>query len=201
MDIFLGSARTIRYITPDPRRRATIEPAATLRARLPRRDLVVCAVVLVAAALVPLLAYLAPATIGWRAALALSALLAIAALGALYPALRQQLLAGERTTEVLHDLRDRQQAAEQLAALGSWVHDLRQNTLQWSEGAFRLFGIEPAAGVPPPREFLSHIHPSDQERWQEAHRRGLRSGREVRIEYRWIRPNRDVVWVRSVARP
>ena len=91
-------------------------------------------------------------------------------------------------------------AAEQMASLGIWVHDLQRNRFHWSEGAFHLFGIEPAQGEPSPKGFLICIHPEDQPRWRDAHRRAVRGGREARIEYRYIRNGRDVVWVRSVAR-
>ena len=202
VDIFLGSALAIRYITPDPLRRSTIAPVSdSPSSRLSSRDLAVCAVALAAAAGLLLVAWAAPSPSAWRAALAASAVVAIAGLGWVCIAMRRELRAGRRSIELLRDLGEHQQAAEQLAALGSWVHDLRRNTLHWSDGAFRLFGIDRSEGVPPPAEFLAHIHPNDQERWQEAHRRALRSGREARVEFRWMRPNRDVVWVRSVGRP
>jgi len=91
-----------------------------------------------------------------------------------------------------------QDRVEQLAGLGSWTHDLQAETLHWSEGAFRLFGLDPAAGIPAPKALLAHIHPNDQERWREAHRRAMKSGGEVRVEFRWMRANRDIVWVRSL---
>src|SRR5690606_2746525 len=131
-------------------RRATIETAAALlRSRLVPRDLVLCGAARGAAILLPLVAHLAPGLLDWRIALALSALLAVAGLGWVCVVVRRELIAGQRSADLLHDLLDRQGAAEQLAALGSWVHDLRRNTLHWSEGAFRLFGVEPSAGVPP----------------------------------------------------
>lgn len=95
----------------------------------------------------------------------------------------------------------RQDSVEQLAGLGSWIHDLQANSLQWSDGAFRLFGVEPQAGVPSPKALLSHIHPNDQQRWREAHRVAIRAGREVRVEFRWMRSNREMIWVRNIGRP
>jgi diguanylate cyclase (GGDEF)-like protein/PAS domain S-box-containing protein len=201
-DIFLGSSGSIRYITTDPRRRSTIEtPAAPPRHAASRRDLAICATALGAAALLAFAAHFAPALIGWRSALTLSTLVSIAGLGWVCASLQRRLESSENTAALLSELNSRQQAAEHLAALGSWVHDLRRGTLHWSGGAFRLFGIEPTAGVPTPREFLAHIHPNDQERWQEAHRRALKSGREARVEFRWMRTSGEVVWVRSVGRP
>jgi diguanylate cyclase (GGDEF)-like protein/PAS domain S-box-containing protein len=92
-------------------------------------------------------------------------------------------------------------AAEQMASLGIWVHDLQRNRFSWSEGTFRLFGIDPSQGEPSPRGFIICIHPEDQPRWRDAHRRGIRSGREARVEYRYLREGTELIWVRSVARP
>jgi len=110
---------------------------------------------------------------------------------------RREARARQRA-EAMSRSSESQDRVEQLAGLGSWTHDLHANTLHWSEGAFRLFGLDAAAGVPAPKALLAHIHPNDQERWREAHRRAMKSGGEVRVDFRWMRANRDVVWVRSL---
>src|SRR5690606_7442360 len=101
VDIFLGSIRSIRYIM-DPIGRATIETAAALlRSRLAPRDLALCGAALTAAVLLPLVAHLAPALLDWRIALGLSALLAIAGLGWACVVVRRELIAGQRSAELL----------------------------------------------------------------------------------------------------
>jgi PAS domain-containing protein len=45
------------------------------------------------------------------------------------------------------------------------------------------------------------VHPDDQARWQTAHRRAIKHGSEVRIEYRYTKRGTEQIWVRSVARP
>ncbi|MGD9943136.1 MAG: EAL domain-containing protein [Burkholderiaceae bacterium] len=139
-----------------------------------------------------------PAWLGW----------ALAGSGVLTAALllrdqqqRRELEHERESAAALDALRRRHEASEGLASIGSWVHDLRQNTMHWSPGAFRLFGIETQAGVPSPREFLQRIHPNDVQRWRDGHRRALRGDHELRIEYRWIKPSGDVIWVRSIGRP
>jgi diguanylate cyclase (GGDEF)-like protein/PAS domain S-box-containing protein len=120
---------------------------------------------------------------------------------------RREMIARERLRDSqtqagqLQATEQRYQAAEQMALLGLWTHDLTTQTFQWSPGTFRLFGIDPAQGEPSPRGFLICIHPKDQPRWRDAHRRGIRGGRETRIEYRYLRKGREMIWVRSVARP
>ncbi len=103
--------------------------------------------------------------------------------------------------QALQALQRQYGSAEQMASLGIWVHDLERNVLHWSDGTFRLFGVDAANGEPSPRGFLICIHPEDQARWRDTHRRGVKSSREVRVEYRYLRHGRDLVWVRSVARP
>src|SRR5690606_21573099 len=101
----------------------------------------------------------------------------------------------------LERLRARHDAAEALASLGTWVQVLSENRLEWSPGAFRLFGINPENGPPSPKGFLICLHRDDQRRWSDLHRRVVRNGGEAKIEYRYLRPNGETVWVRSVARP
>ncbi len=114
---------------------------------------------------------------------------------------RGELLQRSADVVRLTELRMQHGMAEQMAGLGIWVHDLVNRRLQWSEGAFKLFGIDQANGEPSPRGFLICVHPDDQSRWQDSHRRGIRSGREVRIEYRYVRQGRETIWIRSIARP
>ncbi len=89
--------------------------------------------------------------------------------------------------------------AESLALLGSWSYDVEAEEFTWSEGAYRLFGADRSAPPPSPRTFLASIHPDDQDRWQTAHRRAIKSAREIRIEYRYFKPEGEMIWVRSVA--
>ena len=101
----------------------------------------------------------------------------------------------------LSDLQAQYGVAEGLAVMGSWVYDLVDEKFYWSEGSFRVYGLDPENGPPSPRAFFICIHPDDQERWQTAHRRGVRRQQEIRIEYRYIKKGKEQIWIRSVARP
>jgi diguanylate cyclase (GGDEF)-like protein len=111
--------------------------------------------------------------------------------------LREQRAINKRLSE----LQAQYGVAEGLAVMGSWVYDLLEDRFYWSDGSFRVFGIDPEHGAPSPRAFYICIHPEDQQRWQAAHRRGTKRGREIRIEYRYIKRGKDQIWIRSVARP
>ncbi|MCM5569503.1 EAL domain-containing protein [Burkholderiaceae bacterium FT117] len=117
----------------------------------------------------------------------------------LYPQLRARL--APRTAARATEPQDREQVAERLAGLGSWVHELRDNRLRWSDGTFRLFGVEPSAGEPSPRDFFAAIEAADRQRWREALRKAVREGQEMKVEFRYRRPDGQVVWIRMALRP
>lgn len=103
-----------------------------------------------------------------------------------------------QTLNHAHELHD---AAEGLGGFGLWTIDLARNAQVFSAGAFRVFGLDPAAGEPGLRPFSEHIHPDDREAWIDAHRRTVRGAEdEVRIEYRYRRPDGEEIWVRSIGR-
>ena len=54
--------------------------------------------------------------------------------------------------------------AEELAGIGTWAHDLRTPDLSWSDGLYRILGLEPGSVEPGPETFLARVHPSDRAR-------------------------------------
>ncbi len=112
-----------------------------------------------------------------------------------------QLAIRDREIATLKTLRAQYSSAEQMASLGVWSQDLVKDRLHWTEGAFRLFGIDPQLGEPSLQGFLICIHADDQSRWKDVHKRAVSTGREAKVEYRYMRHGRESIWVRSVARP
>lgn len=152
--------------------------------------------------------------IGWRPALVLACLCALAAAAWTVYASRidaaQRLKLDQRLRE-LQEINGQHAMAEYLGAFGTWTierqSDGRRSTrFVWSEGAFRLFGWQRAQGEPTVSQFAAAIHADDRDRWTQAHRRALKNGGEVRIEYRFLREGRegregrDQIWIRSVGR-
>ena len=54
-------------------------------------------------------------------------------------------------------------AAEQLARFGSWQYDVKKNVINWSDGAFQLYGYKPGDHEPTYEFFLEHVHPDDRD--------------------------------------
>ena len=144
---------------------------------------------------------LLPQMVGWpESLLAAGAITIVAAAWVVRRALGDL---GRQDHEIdrLSALSRESEAAEHLANLGTWVHDLAAEEFFWSTGTFAIFGIDPAEGPPSPRGFQICIHADDQARWREVHRRAVRKGTEARIEYRYVRRGLEVIWIRSVAQP
>jgi diguanylate cyclase (GGDEF)-like protein/PAS domain S-box-containing protein len=172
-----------------------------VQAKAQRRGWVVVAVTLALAAVLHVGARAFPETMGGAAALALPvALLSLGVIAFLLLAVAEQLADQRRVVRRLSELQGQYGVAESLAVLGSWVYDIAEDRFFWSDGAFRVFGIDPSQAPPSPKAFFICVHPDDQARWQTAHRRAIKHGREVRIEYRFAKHGAEQIWVRSVAR-
>ena len=87
--------------------------------------------------------------------------------------------------------------AQRLAKVGSWERQLETNKIRWSDEIFRIFGLTDQ----PPSDLaalLSYVHPRDREKLLEANRQVLCGNAPVEIEYRIIRPDGEVRFVRGV---
>ena len=179
----------------------TKQPQDGARENFRRRSLLVLVLALGAAALALSGPVFLPQQIQWHQALL--AVGVIAVLASVWSVRRASGALAHQDHEIdrLSALSRESEAAERLASLGTWVHDLAAEEFFWSIGTFAIFGIDPAEGPPSPRGFQICIHAEDQERWREAHKRAVRKGAEARIEYRYVRQGLEVIWIRSVAQP
>lgn len=88
--------------------------------------------------------------------------------------------------------------AQQVAHVGSWVHDHVTDRLEWTDESRRIFGIEDQPFPTTLDGFLLTVHPDDRDRFRAAHARMQESG-SYDIEHRLLRPNGEVVWVHQRA--
>ncbi|MCA9560322.1 MAG: PAS domain-containing sensor histidine kinase, partial [Myxococcales bacterium] len=97
----------------------------------------------------------------------------------------------------------REEAETQLVAYGDdlfWVHDPRTRTLQYLSPAFeRLIGIPRAQAYLDPRAWIERVHPDDRGAF-EAHLAWADEDGD-HLDFRLVRPNGEVRWLNSSARP
>jgi PAS domain S-box-containing protein len=88
--------------------------------------------------------------------------------------------------------------AQRLAKVGSWMRDLATGTSTWSDETLEIFGL-PKETHPDFRAFLDCVHPEDREELIQAEYQVRSKYTSLEIEYRIVRPNGEVRFVRTVA--
>jgi PAS domain S-box-containing protein len=105
---------------------------------------------------------------------------------------QKQIEEGLRASEV------RLVAAQRLAQVGSWERQLDGEAIHWSEEMLRIMGL-PADKAPLNlKTFLSYVHRNDREKVLEVDLKVCSSSAPVDTEYRIIRENGEVCFVRSI---
>ncbi|MEW6490111.1 MAG: CheR family methyltransferase [Thermodesulfobacteriota bacterium] len=111
--------------------------------------------------------------------------------------LARALAQREALTQSLRRSEARLNRAQEIAHLGSWELDLRENRLSWSDEVYRIFGLEPQEFGATYEAFLEAVHPDDRAAVDDAYRGSLLEGRDTyEIEHRVVR--RDTGEVRVV---
>ncbi len=70
-----------------------------------------------------------------------------------------------------------------------------------SPGCVKIFGYDPMAAGETPVDTLARIHPDDRDRFLREYWIPFHQGRPVRIDYRLVRPDGQVRWIRSTTAP
>jgi len=90
--------------------------------------------------------------------------------------------------------------AQSIAQLGSWEWDVANDTIEWADETYRIFGLTP--GTPLNLEtYSARIHPEDLPGLTETVRRAIESGDPYSVEHRVIRPDGVCRRVASYGRP
>ncbi len=84
------------------------------------------------------------------------------------------------------------QGAEALADMGSFVFDCATASLRWSDGHFRVWGLEPGSVVPDRAVFLAGVHPDDRDRVDALLQQAIDSATISDCRYRVCWPDGDV---------
>jgi PAS domain S-box-containing protein len=115
------------------------------------------------------------------------------------------------TTQI--DVTDRKQAEDQLrrseahlaeaqnlSHTGSTVYN-ETTVLYWSEETYRIYGFDPALGIPSLEGVFQRIHPDDRDRVREEAERGFREKTDFEVEFRIALPDGTIKTLKSISRP
>jgi diguanylate cyclase (GGDEF)-like protein/PAS domain S-box-containing protein len=85
--------------------------------------------------------------------------------------------------------------AQRIAHLGNWEWDILNNTLEWSDEIYRIFGFTPQQFGATYESFLQAVHPEDREAVKINVRESLEQGRPYTIDHRILLPDGKVRYV------
>ncbi|MFI4975380.1 MAG: PAS domain S-box protein [Caulobacterales bacterium] len=87
--------------------------------------------------------------------------------------------------------------AEETAGVGHWRMDVATRVSNWSDGVFRIYGLEPSGAVPSNAEILAMYSPNDRDMVLAHLRKILADGTPFTYEAAITRPNGEVRHVMS----
>ena len=114
-------------------------------------------------------------------------------------ALEARQLAVERklAEEALRKSESLLKEAQHLAHIGHWELDCMDGTVTWSEGIFRIFGLDPLEGVPPLEIRWGIVHPDDRNIVQNVIAGALKEGTSFDIEFHALHSDGTIHWINS----
>jgi len=91
----------------------------------------------------------------------------------------------------------RLEEAQRISHVGYWERDLSTNRYTWSDENYRIFGLQPQERILSFDEVQELLHPADRQMRAAAVAEALQGGPRYDVEYRVVRPNGEVRFVRS----
>ena len=85
--------------------------------------------------------------------------------------------------------------AQRVAILGSWVLNLKNGKLQWSEQMHFIFGDNDTDQVPDFGRCLDIMHPDDKNAWKSAYNRCITTGSSFKLRIRILLPDNGLKWI------
>ena len=93
----------------------------------------------------------------------------------------------DRDLRIAHDLQSAHlRIGQELARLGTWLWDVRQDRVVWSPGLFEIYGIKESDFDGSLEGFVSRLHPEDRDRVRSAVIQACRQGTPFRMEERIV---------------
>ncbi|MEB3827631.1 PAS domain S-box protein [Phormidium sp. CCY1219] len=86
-------------------------------------------------------------------------------------------------------------AAQQMAHVGNWEFEVASGRITWSDEIFRIYGVNPAEGVPSFAELVQLYHPEDREEFQGRVNQAIAQGQAYELEARIVRPTGEIRYV------
>ncbi|HEX9455692.1 MAG TPA: sigma 54-interacting transcriptional regulator [Candidatus Binatia bacterium] len=90
---------------------------------------------------------------------------------------------------------------QKLSHTGSWAWNISTGEIFWSQEHFHIFGLDPEKSTPSYEMFFEMLHPEDRQSVRVSLDRAVRERNDFENEYRIVRPDGTITYVRSLAHP
>ncbi|WP_446009828.1 response regulator [Candidatus Electrothrix sp.] len=87
--------------------------------------------------------------------------------------------------------------AQEIAHVGSWHLDIKQDILTWSDEIYRIIGCTPQECRPTFKAFLDTVHPDDRQLVDITYTSAIKNKQAYEVVHRIVRPNGEVRVVRE----
>jgi len=114
--------------------------------------------------------------------------------------LQREIVGRECMERQLQASQSNLQMATEASGVGTWYWDLQTDVVSCSEQAVKLFGLNPSTRAFKSTDFISTVHPDDQDRLRGAIEKAFGEGGFYQIEYRIHRPDKTTTWLASAGR-
>ena len=111
----------------------------------------------------------------------------------------RDITAPKQAEEALRLSEARLKQAQSLGHMGSFSHDLTTGAIWWSDEAYRLAGLEPAAGVITFDQIRALVHPDDRARWEAASQSAWAKDQTCVSDHRVVWPDGSIRYHHVVA--
>ena len=102
-----------------------------------------------------------------------------------------------RSMAALKEQMDQLAMAQRLTPLGFWSWRVADNCVEWSEGLYRIYGLDQRSFGASLEGYLERVHPEDRERVQAVIGQALKAGGAFAFDERIVRPDGETRWLRS----
>ena len=106
--------------------------------------------------------------------------------------IQQDITDRKRHELALEERTDKLELAESVAEMGHWSVDLRTNKLHWSEGVFRIYGIDPEWGEPELEDAIEFYHPDDRAVVEAAVNSAIEENKPFEFQLRVVRGDGEI---------
>jgi PAS domain S-box-containing protein len=113
--------------------------------------------------------------------------------------INQDITARKQAEKALVKSRAILSRAQEIAHVGNWAWDLKNNSMQWSNEIFKIFGYKPQELQPTYEWLLTRVFPDDRELLTRSASAAIRENMLFNIDYRIITPDGAIHYLNIVA--